>query len=423
MPVVTIVGAQWGDEGKGRVVDQLGKRVDLLVHYAGGANLVQSMVADGEFLLFHLVPATALRHGSTCLLGQGMAIDPAILLSELSSLRKVGALNGELFVCERAHVVLPHHAILDSLRKEPEGASGAPRRGIGPCYADKVARRGVQVADLLRPETLRAKLEASIEAWAPTIKARGGEVPAIGPIVETLSQQGEHLEEHVVDGSASVLRFVRDGRNVVLEGLLGTMVDLDHGHYPYVVGASCVAGGAPIGAGVPPNVVDKVVGVAKAYSTRTGAGPFPVEVGGLLADHLARVGREHGASNARSRRCGMFGAPELRYAAAVNGFRSIALTKLDVLSGLAEIPFCVGYDVDGEVVQQPPFEGASRARPLVETLPGWTESLEECRKFGDLPQNAQRYVKMIEDTSGVRVASIGVGSDPAQTIVIDDILG
>jgi adenylosuccinate synthase len=422
MPVVTIVGAQWGDEGKGRVVDQLGARVDLLVHYSGGANLVQSMVADGEWLVFHLVPATALRHGSTCLLAQGMAIDPLLLLEELASLRSVRAMNGKLFVDERAHVVLPHHMMIDSLRAEPEGASGVPRRGVGPCYADKIARRGVQVGDLLRPEVLRTRIAESIEAAAPIVKALGGEVPSAGPIAEKYLAAGAQLEDSIVDGAKSVLGFVKEGRNVVLEALLGTMVDVDHGHYPFVVGASTVASAAPIGAGIPPQLVQKVVGVAKAYSTRAGQGPFPVELGGELAAHLASVGREVGASSASKRRCGMFGAPELRYAAQVNGFRAVALTKLDVLTGLQEIPFCVGYTLDGEVLQQPPFEGASRAQPLVEMLPGWSEAIDDCRSFDSLPKNAQRYVKMIEDTSGVRVASIGVGSDPEQTIVIEDIL-
>lgn len=420
MPVVTIVGAQWGDEGKGKVVDQLGKRVDLLVHYAGGASLMQSMVADGEWLRFHLVPATALRHGSTCLLGQGMAIDPVALLDEVASLRGHGAMNGPLYVCERAHVVLPHHALIDALRAEPEGASGAPRTGIGPCYADKIARRGVLVGDLLQPSVFESRLEASLAASAPIIAALGGKVPEAAPIVDKYLACGEALADSIVEGGKSVLRFAREGKNVVLEGLLGTMVDLDHGHYPYVVGATTVSGGAPIGAGIPPHIVDRVIGVAKAYATRTGPGPFPAELSGDLADHLVREGREAGGS--RPRRCGMFGAPEMRYAAAVNGFTSIALTKLDVLTGLEEIPMCIGYELDGKTVDEPPYEGASRAKPVVRTLPGWTEPLNGCRRWESLPTNAQAYVRAVEETTGLRVASVGVGSDPAQTIVIEDIL-
>ena len=423
MPVITIVGAQWGDEGKGRVVDALGKRVDLLVHYAGGANLVQSIVADGEWLMFKLVPATALRRGSTCLLGQGMAIDPRVLVEEIGRLRAVDAMQGPLFVCQRAHVVLPHHALVDELRAEPEGASGTPRTGIGPCYADKIARRGVTFGDLVDGRSLRTKIEASMEASAPIVRAMGGTLPELSPIVDAYAAAGEALSDSVVDGSKSVLRFAREGRQVVLEGLLGTMVDLDHGHYPYVVGASTVAAGAPSGAGIPPQLIDRVVGVAKAYSTRTGPGPFPIELGGAFAEHLVRQGHEVGASSSKARRCGMFSAPEVRYAASVNGFRTLVLTKLDVLSGLAEIPVCVGYELDGEVLDEPPFEGASRAKPRLEMLPGWSEPLGECRTWDELPANAQRYVRRIEELTGVRVVSIGVGSDPSQAITIEDLLG
>lgn len=421
MPVVTVVGTQWGDEGKATVIAELGARVELLVRYSGGANYVQSLVAGGEHIVVGLVPATALRHGSTCLLGQGMVIDPIVLAEEVAALRAVDAMRGKLFVCERAHVVLPHHALLDQLRSEPEGASGAPRRGVGPCYGDKLSRRGVQVMDLLRPEVFRARLAESLENAAPAIVALGGEVPSAGPIAERYLTCADEIEDLIVDGHKSVLGFVSEGRNVVLEGLLGTMVDVDHGHYPFVVGASTVAAGAPIGAGIPPHLVDRVVGVAKAYSTRAGAGPFTLELGGAVAQHLATVGREVGASALRPRRCGMFGIPELRYAAAVNGFTQIALTKLDVLTGLSEIPLCVGYEIDGKREDEPPFVDASRSTPVVEMLAGWTEPLDECRRWDDLPANARAYVEAIERKADVRVASIGVSAD--RTIVREDILG
>jgi adenylosuccinate synthase len=420
MAVVTIVGAQWGDEGKAKIIDQLGSRLDLLVRFAGGANYVQSLMAGGERLVVHLVPATALRHGSTCLLGQGMAIDPILLLDELAALRSGDALKGKLFVCERAHVVLPHHALLDNLRNEPEGASGARRRGVGPCYADKVARRGVLISDLLRPEVFESRLRESLDAAAPSIRALGGEVPAPGPIVEQYLACGELLAELIVDGSKSVRGFVEGKRNVVFEALLGTMVDIDHGYYPHVVGASTVASAAPSGAGIPTRLVDRVVGVAKAYSTRAGSGPFPLELTGLVASHLAEVGQEVGATSTRPRRVGMFGVAEVRYAAMVNGFDTLALTKLDVLTGLAEIPLCVGYDIDGVEIDEPPFDEVGRARPRIEMMPGWSEPLDDCRRFEDLPQNAQRYVQRIEKATGLTIASIGVGPD--QTIVLRDLL-
>ncbi len=420
MTVVTMVGAQWGDEGKAKIIDHLGARVDLLVRFAGGANYVQSLMVEGERVVVHLVPGAALRHGSTCLLGQGMAIDPLLLLEELASLRAAEALSGKLFVCERAHVVLPHHALLDTLRGEAEGASGAPRRGVGPCYADKVARRGIQIADLLRPEVFRARLAESLEAAAPAIRALGGEVPDAAPIAERYLACGEELEELIVDGAKSVRRFVTEGRNVVLEALLGTMVDIDHGYYPFVVGTSTVAGAAPLGAGIPTRLIDRVVGVAKAYSTRAGAGPFPLELTGLVARHLLEGGHEVGAMATRPRRIGMFGVPDVRYAAQVNGFELLALTKLDVLTGLAEIPICTGYELDGAPTDEPPFADAGHARAVIEMLPGWTEPLDECRSFDDLPPNAQRYVRKIESATGLTIASIGVGPD--QTIVLKDIL-
>lgn len=420
MPVVTVVGAQWGDEGKATIIAELGGRVELLVRYSGGASYVQSLVAGGEHVVVSLVPATALGHGSTCLLGQGMVIDPILLMEEVAQLRAVDAMRGKLFVCERAHLVLPHHALLDQLRNEAEGASGAPRRGIGPAYGDKLSRRGVQVMDLLRPEVFKQRLAESIETAAPSIRALGGEVPAAAPIAERYLRCAEELEDLIVDGHKSVLGFVSRGRNVVLEGLLGTMVDVDHGHYPFVVGASTVAAGAPLGAGIPPHLVDRVVGVAKAYATRAGAGPFTLELGGAIAQHLVTVGREVGASATRPRRCGMFGIPELRYAAAVNGFTQIALTKLDVLTGLGEIPICVGYEVDGVREDEPPFDGASRAKPIVEMLAGWTEPLGDCRRWDDLPANARAYVEAIEKKADVTVASIGVGAD--RTITREDIL-
>jgi adenylosuccinate synthase len=329
-------------------------------------------------------------------------------------------MRGQLFVCERAHVVLPHHALLDQLRNEPDGASGSPRRGVGPCYGDKLSRRGVQVMDLLRPEVFRARLAESIESAAPTLRALGGEVPLAGPIADRYLACGEAIEEHIVDGRKSVMQFALERRNVVLEGLLGTMVDVDHGHYPFVVGASTVAGGAPLGAGMPPHLVDRVVGVAKAYATRAGAGPFSLELGGAVAQHRASRGNEVGASALRPRRCGMFGIPELRHAAAVNGFSQLALTKLDVLTGLAEIPMCVGYEIDGKRESDPPFEDAARAKPIVETFAGWTEPLDDCRRWEDLPANARAYVEAIEKKGDVTIASVGVGAN--RTIVREDIL-
>lgn len=417
MTIVAVVGAQWGDEGKGKVVDLLGAEAALVAQYGGGYNPGQSLMAGGERLVFHIVPPGTLQKGRACLLAQGMALDPCLLLEELDLLELHGALHGDLKIDLRAQVILPHHIEIDRLRDEAEGASGAPRRGIGPAYGDKVARRGVRMGDLLYPATLAAAIEASIDAADATLEELGGEAPEINPIVDAYAAAGERLRERLVDGSRLIARLAAEDKRVILEGPLGTMVDLDHGYYPFVVSTSTVAGGACTGTGLPPKAIDKVIGVAKAYTTRAGSGPLPAELTGDLSLRLQNAGGEISPVNARARRCGMFDVPVLRYAARINGFDSVALTKLDVLTGIEEIPVCVGYELDGEVRDEPPFEGQSRMKPLLEMMPGWIENLGDCRAYDELPANARRYVELIEETSGVPVDMVGVGSDRSQTIV------
>ncbi len=418
--VVVLVGAQWGDEGKGKVVEIFMESAGLLVHYAGGGNPGQTLVVEGDRLVFDVVPAGPLRRGKTCLMAQGMALDPTVMLEELDALETHGALQGELMVCQRAHVILPHHVEIDWLRHETEGASGRSRRGIGPCYADKVARRGVQMGDLTSNARFETKLRESIAAADPVLRALGGEPPEVGPILERYLACGEKLASKMVDGSRYVRKAIGDGEDLLLEGCLGTMVDIDQGAYPFVVAASTVAGGACTGVGIAPRSVGKVIGVAKAYTTRSGQGPFPTELGGDLAAKLVSAGGEISPATARPRRCGMFGVPELRYAARVNGFDAFAMTKLDVLSGIDEIPVCMAYELDGEEIDEPPFEGLSRAKPVLEMLPGWSESLGDCRHFEDLPENAQRYVKRIAEKAELEVTAIGVGPDRSETIVLND---
>ena len=423
MAVVVLVGAQWGDEGKGSVADILAPEVDLVVHYAGGANPGQTVVADGERMVFHIIPSGTLRHGTPALLAQGMAIDPTLLLSELDALSSHGAKNAELKVCQRAHVVLPHHILVDELRGEAEGASGVPRRGIGPAYADKVSRRGVQMADLLVPDRFTKKVQAAMEADEPLVRALGGKPPEIGPIVERYLTCGEKLRTMMVEGSRYVYDAKCAGKHVLLEGPFGTMVDVDQGVYPYVVGTSTVAGGACTGVGIAPQDIDRVVGVAKAYATRPGPGPFPSEVTGDLATKLQKAGGEIDPISGRPRRCGMFDVPALRYAARLSGFQTLALTKLDVLRGLGEIPICVGYELDGQLHEEPPYEGQSRIKPRLEMLPGWVEDLRDCRTYEELPENARRYVERIEELAGLRVTLVGVGPDRSESILRESPFG
>ncbi len=415
MTVVAVVGAQWGDEGKGKVVDAIAPEAALVVFYAGGYEPGQTLVADGERSVLHLVPSGALRAGKTCLLGQGMAIDPRLAVEELAILEAHGVLEGDLKIDQRAKVVLPHHIELDRLRDEAEGASGAPRRGVGPAYGDAVGRRGIRMGDLLL-DGLEARVQESIDASVLELRALGGEPPDAAEVATAYVAAAEALRARIVDGSRLIGELTAAGKIVVLEGPYGTMVDQDHGYYPFVVSASTVAGGACTGAGISPRTIDRVVGVAKAYNTRAGLGPLPSELTGDLAATLQDRGGELSPTTARPRRCGMFDVPVLRYAARVNGFDELALTKLDVLTGIEEIPVCVGYELDGDVADEPPFEGHSRTQPLTEMLPGWMESLSDCRTWDDLPENARGYVEFIEKNSGVPIRFVSVGPDAAQTI-------
>lgn len=416
MSVIAVVGAQWGDEGKGRIVEYIAPKAALIAQYAGGYNPGQSFVADGERFVLHVVPSGALRAGKRCLLAQGMALDPRLLIEELSILEEHHTLAGELSIDQRAQVVLPHHIELDRLRDEGEGTSGSERRGVGPAYYDAVARRGVRMGDLLDADGLRPQVEASIEGSRRRLEQLGGEAPDVNAVIEAYAAAGENLRGRIVDGSRLITDLAANGETVVIEGAYGTMADQDHGYYPYVVSASTVAGGACTGTGISPRTIDRVIGVAKAYITRPGRGPLPSEVTGALASTLQARGGELSPTSARPRRCGMFDVPILRYAARVNGFDTVALTKLDVLSGLEEIPVCVGYELDGEVREEPPFTGQSRMRPLTEMLPGWTESLRDCRHWEELPTNARRYVEFIEENGGVPIGYVSVGPDRAQTI-------
>ena len=418
MSIIAVIGAQWGDEGKGKIVEHLGAESALVAQCAGGYDIGQSLMAEGERLVFHVIPAGALKRGLTCLLAQGMAIDPRLVLEELDVLEEHHAQHGDLRLDQRAQVVLPHHIELDRLRGEVEGASGGPRRGLGPAYGDKIARRGLRIGDILEPpEAMRAQIETSLEAARRPIEELGGTLGELDAIVEEYSACGDRLRDLVVDGSRLITDLAEKEERVVIEGPFGTMVDFDHGYYPFVVGASTVAGGVCIGTGISPHAIDKIIGVAKAYTTRAGPGPLPSELTGELAARLQESGAEVSPTTARPRRCGMFDVPVLRYAARVNGFDSIALMKLDVWSGIAEIPLCTGYELDGEVADEPPYAGQSRVQPVVEMLEGWTEPIRDVRDFDELPENARNYVARIEKLSGVSIDLISVGPDVAHTIV------
>ncbi len=419
MGAVLVVGAQWGDEGKGKIVDMFSRSADQVVRYSGGANAGHTMVVGGEQLIFHLIPCGALHAQAECVLGQGMVVNPAVLVSELDGLQERGLFQPERFVVsERAHLVLPQHLLVDELREQRAGAIGTTKRGIGPAYEDKVGRRGVRVGDLLTPAKFRAKLEANLEAWKPTVAALGGEVPSADEIFDSHMRLAERIKPIIGDAAARIAAALARGDKVLMEGAQGTMLDIDSGTYPFVTGSSTVAGSACIGSGVGPTAISAVVGVSKAYTTRVGRGPFPTELTGSAGDRLRETGAEYGATTGRPRRCGWLDIPVLRYAVRANGLTGLALTKLDVLTGHDPIQMCIAYELDGKRIEVPPYDELDRVKPMYEDLPGWETPISDCRALDDLPDNARNYVRRVEEVLGCGVWVIGVGPDREQSIVV-----
>jgi len=421
--VEVIVGAQWGDEGKGRVVDAMANTMDVVVRFQGGANAGHTVIVEGEKYIFHLLPSGMLYSGKTCVIGNGVVIDPQQLLEELGDLQERGKDRARLVISGAAHVVMPYHKVLDGMEERLRGFGkkiGTTRRGIGPCYMDKVNRCGIRVEDLLCEDALREKLSFNLEVKNMYLTRIYGEAPmAFGEIFDQARAWGEKLGPYVGDASLTIFEALVKGSNVLFEGAQGTLLDLDHGTYPFVTSSSPVAGGACVGAGLGPSLVGRVTGVVKAYCTRVGEGPFPTEHKGDLGDALRERGCEFGATTGRPRRCGWLDLVALKYAVRVNGIHALALTKLDVLSGFESIPVCVSYRSDeGEDL---PFRGNSAyldyVEPVFRNMDGWKRDLGEYRSFDDLPQAAREYIRFIEEGTGVPVVLVGVGPSRDQTIV------
>jgi adenylosuccinate synthase len=419
MAAVVVVGAQWGDEGKGKVVDLYAQYADQIVRYGGGANAGHTLVVDGEQIVFHLVPAGALHAGKQCVLAQGTVIDPAVLIREFEALSKRGRFEPQRFlISERAFLVLPHHILVDKLREQRAGAIGTTHRGIGPAYEDKVARRGLRVGDLLSRDKFARKLDANLEAWSPLIDALGGEAPSAQGVLERYMDYGRELAPMIGDAGGAVRQALGSGKRVLLEGNQGALLDLDCGTYPFVTSASTVAGGACSGTGIGPTEIDTVVGITKAYATRVGNGPFPTEIEGEAGDALREAGGEFGATTGRPRRCGWLDIPALRFAVQVNGMHGLALTKIDVLTGLPQIRVCTAYELDGELLALPPYDDLGRVTPIYETFEGWSDPLSHCRSLRELPTSAQRYVAAIEQLAGCPIWAVSVGADREHTITV-----
>jgi adenylosuccinate synthase len=417
MPNVVVVGTQWGDEGKGKVVDVLSSRADVVVRFQGGNNAGHTLVVDGLKSVFHLIPSGILRPSCRCVIGPGVVIDPEVLLREIDQLAAAGRAPapGQLLVSHEAHVILPYHRELDRLREGALGdlGIGTTKRGIGPCYEDKVARRGVRLGDLLDPAALRARLAAVLPEKNRMLVEWYGE-PALDVelLVAAHLALGERLRPFVGDAVELVHSVLDRGGSILFEGAQGTFLDIDHGSYPFVTSSTTTAGGACAGAGVGPTVIDEVVGIVKAYTTRVGAGPFPTEAHGDAGERLRAVGGEFGATTGRPRRCGWFDAPLVRRAARLNGLTRLALTKLDVLTGLSTIPVCIGYQ--GGSASGGALDGAV---PIYEDLPGWSQDISACRTYADLPAPCRAYVERLQHLVGVPIELVSVGPGREQTIV------
>jgi adenylosuccinate synthase len=415
---VVVVGAQWGDEGKGKIVDVLAERADFVVRYQGGANAGHTVVKDdGEFVL-HQIPSGILHEGTRCIIGNGVVLDPSTLVSEMEQLETRGIdLSGRLFLSARAHLVLPYHKTLDraSERTLKIGTTG---RGIGPAYEDKVGRRGIRLGDLRTMSRATELLGAMTERVNRHLQLLGSdERVTLKESVATVDAVAERLLPLVADTGSIVFRALQDGQRVLLEGAQGALLDVDHGTYPFVTSSNTTAGGAAVGAGVGPTAIDAVLGVVKAYTTRVGNGPLPTESDDASVQ-LRELGSEFGATTGRPRRCGWFDAVVVRYAARINGLTDLAVTKLDVLDTLPEIPLCTGYTIDGESVEELPDDSHTleRVQPVFETLDGWCQNTADARRMADLPPQARVYIDRIQDLVGVPVAYVSVGTRRDQII-------
>ena len=423
MPAIVLIGAQWGDEGKGKATDLLGEQAQWVVRYQGGNNAGHTVVLpDGQDFALHLIPSGILTPGVTNVIGNGVVVDPGVLLKELAGLEERGVDTSRLLLSADAHLIMPYHVAIDRVTERYLGKKqiGTTGRGIGPCYQDKIARVGVRMQDLLDEKILRQKVEAALDIKNQIlVKVYNRRAIDAEEVVDTVLGQAEKFAGRIADTKLLINKALERGETVLLEGSQGTLLDVDHGTYPFVTSSNPTAGGASAGSGVGPTKINAVIGILKAYTTRVGAGPFPTELTDEAGENLRKQGGEFGVTTGRSRRTGWFDAVIARYATRVNGITDYFLTKLDVLSGLETIPICVGYDVDGERVEDMPMTqtGVHHAVPVYEEMPGWWEDLSDCRTFEDLPANARAYIERIEELSGARVSAIGVGPGRDQTIV------
>lgn len=420
-----MIGAQWGDEGKGKITDLLSRSADVVVRSQGGVNAGHTVVVSGQTFKLHLIPSGILYSNTECIIGSGTVIDPQVLIEEIGQLKALGVEVDNLHISQTAHITMPYHRKIDQAAEESRGEYkiGTTGRGIGPTYADKSERTGIRVLDLMNPDHLQKQLSWTIN-YKNVILEKLYNLPPLDSkaVIAEYLEYAEFLRPFVIDSSLKIYEAVSKKKNILFEGAQGTLLDLDHGTYPYVTSSNPIAGGACVGAGVGPTTIDRVIGVAKAYTTRVGEGPFPTELNDNIGKLLGDVGAEFGTTTGRRRRCGWFDAVIGRYAVRINGLDCLAVTKLDVLDELPEIKVCTAYEIDGEICHHFPTNASQFAncKPVYKTLPGWQQPTSDCRSLSDLPQKALNYLKYLADLMKVPIAIVSVGPSRDQTIIVED---
>lgn len=420
MSVTIVVGSQWGDEGKGKIVDILSERFDIVARYQGGANAGHTVqIGDKQYIL-HLIPSGILRENVICVIGNGVVIDPKALLEEISFLESNGInIKGRLFISHNAHLIMPYHKLLDSISESSSAKIGTTGRGIGPCYIDKYARKGIKIVDLLDKSVLEEKIRFNLEEKNNLLKkVYNHEELDVNEIIKEYIEFDKKIDQYITDVPTFLNNAIAEGKSILLEGAQGTLLDVDFGTYPYVTSSNPTSGGACTGTGLPPTKIVSVIGIVKAYTTRVGLGPFPTELTGQEGEQLRKIGAEYGATTGRPRRCGWFDAFLLNYSRMINGIERAAITKLDVLSYLDEIKVCVGYEINGKKLKSFPTDVNKllNVSPIYETLPGWKKNISNIKYYDDLPSEAKDYLSFISQQSGFEISLISVGPSRQQTI-------